>query len=100
MGLKAAKGKYFRVLDADDWLNQDLITEYIRTLQNSDEDLVITNYSYIYKDKKELVDVANSLNDICKIQAINDVELSPNDFISMISIHSCTVKKSLGKRLA
>lgn len=44
-GLKAATGKYFRVIDSDDWVNIDDFTPFVKSLQKLDSDLVITNYS-------------------------------------------------------
>ncbi len=50
-GLKNATGKYFRVVDSDDWLEKDALIKVLQTLQKfSDEenqiDLLITNYVY------------------------------------------------------
>ena len=44
-GLKIAKGKYFRVIDSDDWVNIDDFSKYINALKKLDVDAVITNYS-------------------------------------------------------
>ncbi len=43
--LKKAKGKYFRVLDSDDWFDIDEFQAYLNELKNLDVDLVITNYT-------------------------------------------------------
>ncbi len=44
-GLKVAKGKYFRVIDSDDWVNIDQFGEYVRALKKCDTDIVLTNYT-------------------------------------------------------
>jgi glycosyltransferase involved in cell wall biosynthesis len=50
-GLKNATGRYFRVVDSDDWLEKDALIKVLQTLQRfSDEacqvDLLLTNYVY------------------------------------------------------
>lgn len=44
-GLKIASGKYFRVVDSDDWVNIDDFANYVNKLKSLDEDIVLTNYS-------------------------------------------------------
>ena len=47
--LKIATGKYFKLLDGDDWYNPEYIRHYLDILKNSEEDLVIT--SGIWKEE-------------------------------------------------
>ena len=44
-GLKVATGKYFRVIDSDDWVNVEDFSKYIYDLKKCDQDVVLTNYS-------------------------------------------------------
>lgn len=44
-GLNAATGKYFRVIDSDDWVNIDDFSPFVKALQSINTDLVITDYS-------------------------------------------------------
>lgn len=48
--LKVATGKYFRVLDSDDWFDSYNFIEFVKKLKNEDADLIITNYrkEFIY----------------------------------------------------
>jgi glycosyltransferase involved in cell wall biosynthesis len=50
--LPVAKGKYVKILDADDWYNTDAFTYLIAKLQTLDSDMVITNYSEQYPSGK------------------------------------------------
>lgn len=43
--LKIATGKYFRIVDADDWVDPKALITVIRTLENVDADVVYTQYS-------------------------------------------------------
>lgn len=47
-GLKAARGKYFRVLDSDDWFDSGNFVKYLKKLSECDEDLVVTPYTQEY----------------------------------------------------
>lgn len=48
-GLKEAKGRYFRLLDADDSLDTDSLQQIVKILKNLDNevDVMITNYSIV-----------------------------------------------------
>ena len=43
--LKVATGKYFRIVDADDWVDSDALVEFVNTLEKIDVDCVCTNYT-------------------------------------------------------
>ena len=46
MGL--ASGKYFKILDSDDWFDSKALVEFIELLKTIDVDLVATSFSYEY----------------------------------------------------
>ena len=52
--LREAKGKYIKVLDADDWFNTNNFKIYLNELQNLDVDLIITNVETVSPDNKVL----------------------------------------------
>lgn len=43
-GLENAKGKYFRMIDGDDWVKSDEMDSYIEFLEKNETDMVVTNY--------------------------------------------------------
>lgn len=47
-GLKVASGKYLRVLDSDDWFDSYHFIQYLKALEDCDEDLVLTPYTQEY----------------------------------------------------
>lgn len=55
-GIKEAKGKYFKVVDADDWVLEQGMIQLMNTLRKSDSDLVVSNF-YWYHDKKRTTSV-------------------------------------------
>lgn len=43
-GIKEATGKYFRVVDSDDWVDKNNFFSYLEKLEKTDVDMVITPY--------------------------------------------------------
>lgn len=46
--IEHSKGKYFRLLDGDDWLEKDNLPKYISYLKSCDDDLVLTRMCHEY----------------------------------------------------
>lgn len=49
-GIKHAVGKYFKVIDSDDWTDTDSLNKVLGFLQNNEVDLLVTNYVYEHDD--------------------------------------------------
>ena len=45
-GLASATGKYFKVVDSDDWVDEESLKKVIKTLKKIDVDMLIVNYVY------------------------------------------------------
>lgn len=60
-GIKHATGKYFRMVDGDDWVETENLEEYIELLKNTDSDMVVSDY--------EIYD--NSINKIIETKTYN-----------------------------
>ena len=86
--LNIARGKYFKVLDGDDWVNPDALDQLIIYLEKSDVDLIINPYNEVYNDRISLVNISHNLKSN-NSYTIND--LSEFDYIPM---HSISVKLS------
>ncbi len=54
-GLELATGKYFRVLDSDDWVDNNDFVTFVKKLKELDVDLVVTDYrkEFVYEGKSE-----------------------------------------------
>lgn len=91
-GLMEASGKYFRLLDADDWFDTEMLRKLIDELSVIDVDLVITPFNYIEENKTELFAISNYLHEgsIYPLESI-----SPNDIL--LRMHSMTYKLELLK---
>lgn len=52
-GLKAATGKYFKVVDSDDWADKKAYKALLKEIKHIDSDLIIMNYVYTYTDGRK-----------------------------------------------
>ena len=52
---KIAKGKYYKLLDADDDLETESLKGFVEYLKECDSDIVLTDFEYVYPKKRELV---------------------------------------------
>ena len=67
-GLRNATGRYYKVVDSDDWLNYDSLMEVMRTLKGIVDarkrvDMVICNYVYehVEDNKQHVIKYDNAL---------------------------------------
>ena len=52
-GIKEASGKYFKVIDGDDWVDTEELVKFIAYLKNADTDIILTPFNrVIFPDKK------------------------------------------------
>ncbi len=52
-GLSEAKGKYIKILDADDWFDVQEFELYIQNLKDFvDVDMILTPYNFVYQDSR------------------------------------------------
>ncbi len=55
--IKEAEGKYFKILDADDWFDTKELVKFIALLKSVDVDLVASSFSYEYEEKPSRDDI-------------------------------------------
>lgn len=90
-GLEEASGKYFRVLDGDDWFDSDGFSKYISKLKDIDADLVISDKKLVYPDHEEPVEF-----EFLKENQVLDIsDKYPYDICTLSTM---TVKTSLLKQ--
>lgn len=98
-GIKKATGKYVRVLDSDDWLNQETLGEYIEALKKSESDIVLTDYSrkIANADNFETVSYSFKQDLAKKTYKIADYLSLKTDLIELFSIHTISIKTDVIK---
>jgi len=55
-GIKHATGKYFKMVDGDDWVETENLNKLVKKLENLDVDMVITNYETYDDSTKKIID--------------------------------------------
>ena len=99
VGLEHACGKYFKVVDSDDWLEKEALLQLLKKIkQNKKEvDLIICNYVYnhLYENKKRVVRYNNVFpkNVICTWEDMKHFNKS-----QYLIMHSLLYKTAILKR--
>ena len=57
VGLKNATGKYYRPIDADDWVDTDALVYVINDLKKHDVDMVLTNFKKVLEKTGKIINV-------------------------------------------
>lgn len=94
-GIKAATGKYFKVVDGDDWLNTENLEHFIQLLKSRDEDVVASNFlciqdeTYDVLSEKYVTSNANLYGTVC--------DLDKGEVQEVIKMHGLTIRTSILK---
>ncbi len=93
-GLKHAKGKYFKVVDSDDWVDEHAYLELLKNIKNIDSDLIIMNYVYSYVDgrRDQTINFSNVFKDR---EEMTWDEMGRWKLTQYPSLHSMMYKKSV-----
>lgn len=96
--LNRATGKYFKVVDGDDWVDPEALDSLVEFLKTTDVDLVLNNYMSVYPDHKKLEDIVGEYE-------LNKVyDFDKNLQVPYIPMHSTTVLlstyKKVGKKIS
>lgn len=99
-GLLNASGKYFKVVDSDDWLNEEALQKVMDKLRNTDfnVDMLITNYVYEHQltNTQKVMGYSNVLQEE-KIFTWNDIKhFRVSQYLLM---HSVIYKTELLRRI-
>lgn len=93
-GLRYATGKYFKVVDSDDWLEEEAYKKLLREIKNIDTDLIVCNYVYTYTDgRKNQIISFDNVYDENKVLTWNDIHRFK--MTQYPSLHSMMYKKSV-----
>lgn len=96
-GLKHAQGKYFKVVDSDDWVSGDF-NRFLDTLEACEKsggvDLFVTNYYYEHADGKGNRSICYA-NALPEDQIFTWADTKPFKLHQLLTIHSCTFRTEL-----
>ncbi len=91
-GIKHATGKYFRMVDGDDWVETKNLAEYVALLESVDVDMVVSDYEIYNNSTKQIIKTEKCNLPQNTVLNFNDVYLSlPNQ------MHAIAYKTSILK---
>ena len=95
--LSIAKGKYYKLLDGDDWYKTENLIAFIDFLDRSDADLIVTPY---YEVKKDDLLIDNHAGISCQKESIEKIEWNNQPILMHEIAVKTEVLKSSGKTIA
>lgn len=90
VGIREANGRYFKVVDGDDWVNTDGFVQLIQRLKSCNSDFVFTNYSKYYDDVQKEEKVAYG-----HLEADKEYLFSEVCNQEVLQMHALTIKTSI-----
>lgn len=95
-GIEEAKGKYFKVVDGDDWVNTKNFLKFVALLRKEESDIVLTPFNDVFiKDEKCLEITSNNIEPNYEYKVEDVVKY----FKSFYQIHSVTYKTNIVKKI-
>ncbi len=91
-GMELATGKYFKVIDGDDWVDTEEFVKFVDALKNTDTDIVLTSFWKVSPKGKSIVQFSEL--EVGKVFSLLDDKKTRR---TRITLHSLTVKTSLLK---
>lgn len=90
-GIELATGKYFKVVDGDDWVSTENLVTFIKNLKEQDSDLVLTDFTEVYPNNFK------NINLISNVEPKKEYSWKDNIDIKRVVLHTLTVKTNLLK---
>ena len=97
-GLKQATGKYFRILDADDWFGTEGLVELMKKMETLDTDLIITSVvQKVYKGDQLMETNKRTFNPELKEKILTNDHpwVEKLDAEGQLGMHSMTFKTEI-----
>lgn len=86
--LKIANGKYFKLLDGDDWFDSENFSKFVKSLMNVESDLIYTPFFFVLdKDNSKKIEYFS----------FSENEVVCSSEVYALSMHAMTIKTSLIK---
>ena len=92
--IELATGKYFKQLDGDDWFETETLLAYVKMLEQSDADIVLTQTIEYHEDSS-----TSQIKDVCAQEEEGSHLFTDASFNHFISMHSATIKTDILKNM-
>lgn len=95
--IKAATGKYYKVVDADDWVDAEGIRKLVKALKENDSDVVINPYHFVDADTFEIKSLSSTFNGSTEFGVVKPLK----DLIGSVYIqmHALTYRTDVVKKM-
>ena len=93
--LKVATGKYFRVLDSDDWVDTDGLVQLLDKLKNAEADAVVTHFSKEFAATGKSVTIGTTFSRFNETLPFGPEQLSGVDIGTDFVMHKLTYRTAL-----
>ena len=98
--LEVATGKYFRPLDADDWMNTDALVSLLSLLENNDNDLIVTTHTnYLDNNRVNHIKIPDSII-VNKKYDLKTLDFQKEKIDCFLKMHTMTYKTSILKNMS
>ena len=96
-GILEARGKYFKVVDADDWVLEEGLHKLMNTLRSSNSDLVVSNFYWYHEQKRtKSVEIAEPFSGVEYGKEYGFVDVCEDMYVKM---HAMTIKTEILKKI-
>lgn len=92
VGSKEVRGKYFKVIDADDWVVTENLKEYVAFLRNTDADVVLTPFHMVDMNTGERTKQKMYLTDSDCTYTPNEIAANWKTFDKCTTFHGITYR--------
>lgn len=82
--IKAATGRYFRLLDGDDWFDRDGLVSFIEELSGAEEDMIIAQFKRVFEEDGH-EEIRNEAEDIHE-KIVHFDQLGDHEWFTMHAI--------------
>lgn len=93
-GCKAVSGKYFKIIDADDWVLSENIKNFVDVLENIESDVVVTQYETFDISTNEVKSVLCSPPEFNRQYNLSQVVEDWANFENTVTFHGITYRTS------
>lgn len=96
-GFAAARGKYLKPVDADDWVLTENLPELIHQLENCESDVVLTHYHTVDVSNGEVVNFRSHPEVFGKSMSMEQIVASFRSFYRVMTFHGIAYKTEFYK---
>lgn len=92
-GIANATGKYFKIVDADDWVNDEEWKSFVQMLETQDTDIIASDYLCIQDETYDVLKEKLATSDKDAYGSVR--RMSRGEIKDVIKMHSMTIKSSI-----